>query len=94
MQVKTAGPQSMHIPNFDASIKIFNNDEYPREELAKVDEVPSMVLRVEIGASIFDQDRLSESGLESSKESESEIPDEFNCSYEVNQIRQHAPRGR
>ena len=44
----------MQIPNFDASIKIFNNDEYPREELAKVDEVPSMVLRVEIGASIFD----------------------------------------
>ena len=54
VQVKTAGPQGLNLSHFDASIKIFNNDEYSREELSKVDEVPNMVLRLEIGASIFD----------------------------------------
>ena len=54
VQVKAGGPQGIDIPHFDASIKIFNNEDYSREELSRVDEVPSMVLRLEIGASIFD----------------------------------------
>ena len=86
--------------DIDASVRIFlqhpnlpdnGSDEEqkcPREEI-KVEGLPNQILRLEIGTSIFDQEPaiLSESGLETSNESESEIPDEFNTSSDVHTIR-------
>ena len=49
----------------------------------------NQILKFEIGTSIFDHNQaiLSESGLETSNDSESEIPDEFNTSNDVHSIR-------
>ena len=54
------------------------------------------MLKLEYGMSMFDQENaiLSESGVETSIESESEIPDEFNTSNDFHMLRQPMPKPR